>query len=131
MVSRIAIDDGKAVGPAHKAAARVHNARGEIGVRKIVAAVKARWVLQDVILRIALMTECVIEPLAGPPQEADAQLPRGLREAVEFSYIELEIAVKERRQDGDGGFAHADDADFRRPYDLDLDVRDDRFDGDG
>ena len=97
---------------------------------EIVEAIITGGMLEVRVLRIALVAEGVIEPLPRPPQKADAQFPRGLREAIKLADIKLEIAVQERGQDRNRGFAHANNADFGRPNDLDFDVRNDGFDGD-
>ena len=75
-------------------------------------------------LGVVLRAERVIEEVARPPAEPDAQLPLRVGEAVEVRQRDVQVVVEVARDEGGRALADADDADVLGPEDGDGQLRD-------
>ena len=125
------LDVGHAVRLLVEGLALAHQGGGGIDAGEFLIAVEPVRTGEVTPVTVKLAGEGVVEALPGPPEKADAELPRGFGEFIEPLPGDSEVVKEVTREVGSGAFAHSNDADVRTAHDAHVQLRNFLLQGEG
>ncbi len=114
-------DVGRALRAAREDAIVLHERHVQVGMFGMLVAVVPGGLGQRLPLERHARGKAVVKVIARPPvDETQAELPGGLRDAIELGGVDGQVSVQEAGEADGGAFADADDADFLAADDRDV-----------